>query len=112
MSEAYRAYLKGIRVAPRKARLVVDLVRGKHVQDALDILKFTNKKAAPVVAKMISSAVANAQANATVDVDHLIVSKVFVDEGPTMKRFLPRAQGRATPIRKRTSHITVELAEL
>lgn len=112
MSEAYRSYLKGIRVAPRKARLVVDLVRGKHVQEALDILKFTNKKAAPVVAKMISSAIANAQNGATVDVDHLIVSKVFVDEGPTMKRFLPRAQGRATPIRKRTSHITVELQEL
>ena len=111
MSEGYRSYLKGVRVAPRKARLVVDLVRGKYVQEALDILKFTNKKAAPVVAKMIGSAVANAQSTATVDVDQLIVSRVFVDEGPTMKRFLPRAQGRATPIRKRTSHITVELLE-
>ena len=65
-----------------------------------------------MVAKMINSAIANAQNVGTVDVDHLVVSEVFVDEGPTMKRFLPRAQGRATPIRKRTSHITVELKEL
>lgn len=112
MTEAYKSYLKAVRIAPRKARLVVDLVRGKHVQDALDILKFTNKRAAPVVAKMINSAIANAQNVATIDVDHLVVNKVYVDEGPTMKRFLPRAQGRATPIRKRTSHITVELKEL
>lgn len=112
MSQAYRSYLKGVRIAPRKARLVVDLVRGKHVQDALDILKFTNKRAAPVVAKMISSAIANAQGAATIDVDSLVVSEAFVDEGPTLKRFLPRAQGRATPIRKRTSHITVKLKEL
>lgn len=112
MAQAYRAYLKGVRVAPRKARLVVDLIRGKHVQEALDILKFTNKRAAPMLAKMISSAIANATSAATVDVDTLIVAEAFVDEGPTLKRFLPRAQGRATPIRKRTSHITVKLREL
>jgi len=110
--EAYRSYLKGVRIAPRKARLVVDLVRGKHVQEALDILKFTNKRAAPVVSKMISAAIANATSTATVDVDNLVIAEAFVDEGPTLKRFLPRAQGRATPIRKRTSHITVKLSEL
>ncbi|MCB9228298.1 MAG: 50S ribosomal protein L22 [Deltaproteobacteria bacterium] len=108
---AYKSYLSGVRVSPRKARLVVDLVRGKQVQDALDLLKFTHKKAAPVVAKMINSAIANAKDVAVVDVDRLFVSRVFVNEGPVMKRFLPRAQGRATPIRKRTSHITVELQE-
>lgn len=112
MSDAYKTYLKSVRIAPRKTRLVIDLIRGKHVQDALDTLKFTNKRAAPVVAKMINAAIANAQSVATVDVDHLVVAKVCVDEGPTIKRFLPRAQGRATPIRKRTSHITVELQEL
>ncbi|MDD9951632.1 MAG: 50S ribosomal protein L22 [Zetaproteobacteria bacterium] len=108
----YTSYLRQTRIAPRKARLVVDLVRGRHVQDALDALKVTNKKAAPIVAKMIRSAMASAADAAIVDVDRLVISEVFVDEGPTMKRFLPRAQGRATPIRKRTSHITVRLKEL
>lgn len=112
MSDTYKAYLKGIRITPRKTRLVVDLIRGMHVQDALDTLKFTNKRAAPVLHKMIRSAISNAQQVATVDVDNLIVGEVFVDAGPTLKRFLPRAQGRATPIRKRTSHITVKLVEL
>jgi large subunit ribosomal protein L22 len=112
MSQTFKSYLKGVRIAPRKTRLVVDMVRGKTVQDALDILKFTNRRAAPVVRKLISSAMTNATTNATVDVDSLVVSEIFVDEGPTMKRFLPRAQGRATPIRKRSSHITVKLIEL
>ncbi len=112
MAEQYKSYLKNLRIAPRKVRLVVDLVRGKHVQDALDILRFTNKKAAPIVAKMINSAIANVRQSATVDVDSLVVNEAFVDEGPTLKRFLPRAQGRATPIRKRSSHITVKLKEL
>lgn len=112
MSREYKAYLKGIRISPRKARLVANLVRGKLVQDALDTLKFTNKKAAPVVAKMIQSAIANAKSQATVDVDNLQLSEIQVGEGPTLKRFLPRAQGRATPIRKRSSHITVKLQEL
>lgn len=106
---SFKRRLKAVRISPRKARLVVDLVRGKGVQEALDILKFTNKKAAPIVAKLISSAIADAQGKATVDLDGMIVGKAYVDEGPTMKRFLPRAQGRATPIRKRSSHITVEL---
>lgn len=112
MAEAYKSFLRGVRIAPRKVRLVVDLVRGKHVQEALDMLKFTNKRAAPVVSKMITSAMSNAQNAATVDVDQLVISEAYVNEGPTLKRFLPRAQGRATPIRKRTSHITIKLAEL
>ena len=112
MSANYRSFLKAARLSPRKARLVVDLVRGKNVQDALDTLRFTNKKAAPLLSKMIQSAVSNAKASSTVDLDNLVVSKACVDDGPTFKRFLPRAQGRATPIRKRTSHITVELSEL
>ncbi len=112
MSKVYKAYLRGVRVSPRKARLVVDLVRGKLVQDALDTLKFTHKKSAPLVAKMIHSAIASAKAQATVDVDNLKLAEVYVGDGPTLKRFLPRAQGRATPIRKRTSHITVKLQEL
>lgn len=112
MAQSYKCQLRGTRVSPRKARLVVDLVRGKHVQDALDMLRFTNKKAAPLVSKIINSAMANAKNSATVDVDQLVVSEAFVDEGKTIKRFLPRAQGRATPIRKRTSHITVVLKEI
>ncbi len=112
MADVYQAKLKGCRITARKARLVTNLVVGKPVQEALDILKFTNKKAAPVVAKLISSAMSNATSKATVDVDQLIISEAFCDEGVTWKRFLPRAQGRATPIRKRTSHITVKLKEL
>lgn len=112
MAERYQSILKYARIAPRKARLVVDLVRGKPVQSALDTLKLTNKKAAPMVSKVISSALSGATQKATVDVDRLVVSEVFVDEGPTLKRYLPRAQGRATMIRKRTSHITVKLKEL
>lgn len=112
MEQQYKAILKDTRISARKARLVVDMVRGKPVSVALDTLKLTNKKAAPLVSKLIESAMANATSSATVDVDRLVVSEVFVDEGATLKRFLPRAQGRATPIRKRSSHITVKLAEL
>jgi len=112
MSEASRAVLRNVRITPRKARLIVDLVRGKPVQYALDLLKLTNKRAAPMVYKMIASAIANATDRATVDVDRLIVSEGFVNQGPSMKRWLPRAQGRATPIVKRTSHITITLKEI
>ena len=108
----YKCFLKSINISPRKARLVADLVRGKNVQEALDCLKHTNKRAAPVISKMIVSAMANATNQATVDVDSFVVSAICVDEGPTQKRFLPRAQGRATVIRKRSSHIAVELSEL
>lgn len=112
MEQQFKAILRNTRISARKARLVVDMVRGKPVSVALDTLKLTNKKAAPLVSKLIQSAMASATSQATVDVDRLVVSEVFVDEGATLKRFLPRAQGRATPIRKRSSHITVKLAEL
>ena len=109
--EQFTAQLKNYRISPRKARLVVDLIRGKQVQDALDTLKFTHKKVAPIEAKLISSAISNSSNKAMVDIDRLIVETAFVDPGPMFKRFLPRAQGRATPIRKRTSHITITLSE-
>ena len=112
MSQVFRCYLKDLKMSARKARLVANLVRGKNVQDALDVLKFTNKKAAPVISKMIVSAMSNATKQATVDIDNLVVGTIFVNEGPTQKRHLPRAQGRATPIRKRSSRVTVELCEL
>lgn len=112
MSEASKAVLKNLRIAPRKVRLVVNLVKGKPVQYALELLKNTNKRSAPIVAKMIVSAIANATNKATVDVDRLIVSEGFVNGGTSLKRWLPRAQGRATPIQKRTSHITIKLKEI
>lgn len=106
-----RAVAKYIRIAPRKVRLVVDLIRGKRVGEALAILKFTPRGASPVVEKVLRSAVANAENNHNLDVDSLIVEEIFVDQGPTLKRFHPRAQGRAYSIFKRTSHITVVVAE-
>jgi len=100
-----------VRIAPRKARLLVDLVRGKKVGEALNILAFTKKAFAKALTKLINSAVANAQQNKQMDVDTLVVKRISVDGGPTLKRFMPRAMGRATMIRKRTSHITVVLDE-
>ena len=111
MSETYRAILRNVRVSPRKARLVADLVRGKGVSDAIDTLRMMNKKTAPMVSKLIKSAMANATNKSTVDIDRLVVSEIFVNDGPTLKRYLPRAQGRATPLRKRSSQITVKLKE-
>jgi len=105
------AKLKFARLSPQKTRLVVDMVRGKGIQDALNILKFSPQKAAPVVAKLVSSAVANAEQKGVSDVDRLFVKTITVDMGPALKRFIPRAQGRATKIRKPTSHITVVLDE-
>ena len=106
-----RAKLRYVRLSPQKTRLVVDMVRGKGVQDALNILKFSPQKAAAVVSKLVSSAVANAEQKGVSDVDRLFVKTINVDQGPALKRFLPRAQGRATRIRKPTSHITVVLDE-
>lgn len=100
-----------IRVSPQKARLVVDLVRGKTAQEALHILAFTRKAAARTVKKLLESAIANATHKGNIDVDTLYVKGIWVDPGPTWKRFQPRAMGRATRIRKRTSHITVVLDE-
>lgn len=110
MDEA-RAILKFVRVSPRKARLVVDLVRGKKVSDALSVLAFTRKKSSKMVYDLVKSAVANAESSKNMDPDNLYISKIFVDGGPTLKRFRPRAMGRATKILKRTSHITVVLKE-
>ena len=100
-----------VRIASRKVRLVVDLIRGKKIGEAVAILRLTPKAASPVVEKVLKSAIANAEHNYDLDVENLIVSEVFVDEGPTMKRFRPRAQGRASAINKRTSHITVVVSE-
>jgi len=107
-----RANLRFVRVPPRKARLVIDLIRGRDVQEAVTIIRFTPKRAARVIGKVLRSAMANAQHNDGVrDVDRLYVKAAFVNEGPPWKRFTPRAMGRATPIRKRTSHITIVLEE-
>jgi len=106
-----RAKLSYARLSPQKTRWVVDMVRGKDVQEALNILKFSPQKAAAVVSKLVSSAVANAEQNGVSDVDRLVVKAISVDQGPVLKRFMPRAQGRATKIRKPTSHITVILGE-
>ncbi|PLX83566.1 MAG: 50S ribosomal protein L22 [Desulfuromonas sp.] len=106
-----RAKLRYARLSPQKTRLAVDMVRGKGVQDALNILRFSPQKAAAVVSKLVSSAVANAEQKGVSDIDRLYVKVVTVDQGPALKRFLPRAQGRATKIRKPTSHITVILDE-
>jgi large subunit ribosomal protein L22 len=94
-------------ISPRKCRLVADMVRGQGVEDALAVLDYTHKKAARFVAKTLRSAVANAENNNNIDVDTLFIKTIMVDPGPTAGRFRPRAQGRATAIRKRTSHITV-----
>jgi large subunit ribosomal protein L22 len=96
-----------VRVSPRKARLVVDLVRGKSAAEAATILRFTEKGVAEVVGKVLASAVANAEHNLKINPDTLLVSEAYVNEGPTLKRIRPRAQGRAFRIRKRTSHITI-----
>ena len=106
-----RAQAKMIRVAPQKARLVVDLVRGKSVKEALGILEYTNKSATPAIIKVIKSAAANAVHNENAEEDKLYVKEIFVDEGPTLKRFAARAKGSGTRILKRTSHITVVVAE-
>lgn len=106
-----KATAKTVRVSPRKTRLVIDLIRGKRVADAIAILKFTPTKAAVEVEKVLNSAIANAENNFGLEKANLVVSETFVNEGPTMKRFRPRAKGSASPINKRTSHITVVVAE-
>jgi len=98
-----------VRVAPRKARRVIELIRDMGAQDALSMLKFAPQAASEPVAKVLASAIANAEHNFSLDPDSLIVSHAYVDEGPTLKRFRPRAQGRAYRINKRTSHITIEV---
>ena len=106
-----KAKARYVRISPFKVRPVVDLVRGKDVIEATEILSLTQKKASAVIKKLIESAVANASVRDDIDVDTLFVGKIFVDEGPTWKRFRPRAMGRYTRIFKRTCHITVVLSE-
>ncbi|MDN7243759.1 MULTISPECIES: 50S ribosomal protein L22 [Planococcaceae] len=106
-----KAVARTVRIAPRKVRLVVDLIRGKQIGEAVAILNHTPKAASIVVEKLLKSAAANAEHNYEMNLDNLIVSEVFVDEGPTLKRFRPRAMGRASAINKRTSHITLVVSE-
>ena len=106
-----RAIAKTVRITPRKARLVVDLIRGKKIGEAYAILKNTDKKASEIIEKVLMSAVANADHNLNLDVDTLYVKEAFVNEGTTLKRFRARARGSASRINKRTSHITVVVAE-
>ena len=110
------AFLKGYRVSPRKARLVADQIRGKGVEDALNILDLSDKRFAKPLAKLVRSALANAEQknerdSVGIDIDNLIVGKILVDQGPNMWRIRPRAQGRASWIQKKTSHIRIELIE-
>ena len=105
------ATLKFTRLSPQKARLVADQIRGKPVDQALNILAFSNKKAAAVVKKVLESAIANAEHNDGADIDELKVTEIFVNQGPTLKRLRPRARGRADRILKPTSHLTVTVAE-
>jgi large subunit ribosomal protein L22 len=106
-----KAVARNVRIAPRKVRLVVDLIRGKKASEALGILKFTPKAASPVVEKVLNSALANADHNYNMDLENLYITEAYVDGGPILKRFRPRAQGRAFRIHKRTSHITIVLGE-
>lgn len=105
------AKLRGAQLSAQKARLVADQIRGKRVEEALDVLAFSSKKAAVIVKKVLESAIANAEHNEGADVDELKVSTIFVDEGITMKRIRPRAKGRADRILKRSCHITVKVAD-
>jgi len=107
-----RAVAKYVRISPRKARLMMNQIRGKRAEEALNLLAFSPQKSAFLLRKLVNSAVANATENAGLDVDNLYVKRLFADEGPTLKRFRPRAMGRATRIRKRTSHLTVVLDEI
>lgn len=108
---AAKATARMVRIAPRKARLVVDLIRGKEVGEALSILRFSTKGSSDVVEKVLMSAIANAEHNYDMDVEDLVVSEAYVNEGATLKRFRPRAKGSASPINKRTSHVTIVVSE-
>lgn len=106
-----KAKLSYARVGDQKARLVADMVRGKDVNEALKTLSFLNKKSASMIKKLIESAVANAEQKQVIDVDNLYVKTIYVDKGPVLKRYVPKAQGRAAEIRKKMSHINVVLEE-
>ena len=106
------ATVKYVRISSRKVRIVINLIRGKKVDEALAILRFTPKSASPVVEKLLNSATANAEHNMGLSRDTLYVAEIFANQGPSLKRFMPRAKGSASPILKRTSHITVILDEI
>ena len=106
-----KAIAKFVRIAPRKVRIVMDLIRGKDVADAFAILKFTPKRGSALISKVLKSAVANAENNFDMDADKLYVSTCFVDQGPTLKRYHPRSRGQAFSILKHTSHITVAVSQ-
>ena len=106
------AKLRYLRIAPRKVRLVADLIREKSVEEAQTILSFTTKKAAKVLLKLLKQAVSNAKTNFQLEEKNLYISKILVDEGPKYKRWMPRARGMASPIQKKTSHVTIELTEI
>ena len=107
-----KAKAKHIKISPRKVRLVIDAIRGLNIEKAIDQLKFIKKQAAKPIEKLINSATSNAENNFELEKNNLFIKEVRVDEGPTLHRWRPRARGRATPIRKRTSHVTLVLAEL
>jgi large subunit ribosomal protein L22 len=104
-----RAVLKRFRESPRKVRMVADMIRGRSVDDAMSILRLQQRKAAKMLSKVLGSAIANATENEKADSDKLVVTKVFIDGGPTNKRWMPRSMGRANRILGRTSHVTVEV---
>jgi large subunit ribosomal protein L22 len=106
-----KAQARFVRIAPRKARIVMDLIRGKNVGEALSVLRFIPKRGSGIIEKVLRSALANAEHNYEMSKEDLYVFKAYVDEGPTLKRFMPRAMGRASRIRKRSSHLTVVLKE-
>ncbi|ALC83338.1 MULTISPECIES: 50S ribosomal protein L22 [Bacillus] len=106
-----KAVAKTVRIAPRKARLVMDLIRGKQAGEAVSILRHTPRAASPIIEKVLNSAIANAEHNYELDANNLVVTEAYVNEGPTLKRFRPRAMGRASQINKRTSHITIVVSE-
>lgn len=105
------AAAKYVRISPRKVRLVMDQIRGKKVEEALNMLTFTPQKGSNILLKLLNSAVANAQQNSDTDIDNLYIQKIYADEGPVLRRFMARAHGRATRILKRTSHLTIILNE-
>ena len=109
MQQEVKAKLRFLRIGPRKVRLVADLIRGRQVVESENILRVLNKKAARPILKLMLSAIANAEHNYEMKKEDLVITKITVDEGPILKRWMPRAQGRATSIRKRTSHINIYL---
>lgn len=112
MTQAVTAQLRYYRMGPKKLRLIVDLIRGKRVTRAQSVLSLLNKKGAKPMLKLLNSAVANAKHNYNIGLENLIVKSVMVDGGPMLKRFMPKAHGRATPVRERTSHVSLVLEEI